>query len=723
MESNIVNYKIDKLNSLFKKYLKKEDIEKINKAYFVAAKAHANQFRKSKEPYFNHLVEVAIILAESKASANSIIIGLLHDILEDTIYSPLEIQNEFGNEVIETIRALTKIKSEKYKNDLDQYLQQLIIGISTNKEILLIKLADRLHNMRTLSYMDETKQKRIATETKKIYVPIASRLGLHWIKTELEDLCFKYLDKTNYIKVKKLVDSDKLLTKKFVTKVQDDLDKLLASKGAKIVYSYSRKKHLYSIYKKIESGKNYKQIYDILAIRIITTNIIECYKILGIISENYNLISNRFKDYINNPKENFYQAIHLGMMINGIPIEVQIMTEEMELKSLIGLSSHTDYKEIHTKLLKNNNFLDYIMDFSNNMGKKLASKDFINLIDDELFNITINILTPMGDKVVVPKGSTALDFAFKIHTDLGKHASFAIVDGIHRSLNYILNESDIVDIVTDDKKIVPLKAIEWVTSKQNATKIKELYENENSEIPQEINIAYGKQIVHEFIANNPEYNKILSEKMLSVIARKIDLKSINDLYVVLAKKEKTMQQLINLIKKDSRVIRNIDQTKKKNQQLARFFIFPEESKYLNNKVNIQICKECKPIYKEKIKAEINNNLIYREKKVVIHRNACKKVKDKSGTYLDIKWNTNIKSKFISNTVILIKADDRKNIMHDIIESANIADVKIVNIIANLNKNTNNIDIKLTIDLYNIEQLERLFLNLNNIIGIIRISRT
>jgi len=460
MESNIVNYKIDKLNSLFKKYLKKEDIEKINKAYFVAAKAHANQFRKSKEPYFNHLVEVAIILAESKASANSIIIGLLHDILEDTIYSPLEIQNEFGNEVIETIRALTKIKSEKYKNDLDQYLQQLIIGISTNKEILLIKLADRLHNMRTLSYMDETKQKRIATETKKIYVPIASRLGLHWIKTELEDLCFKYLDKTNYIKVKKLVDSDKLLTKKFVTKVQDDLDKLLASKGAKIVYSYSRKKHLYSIYKKIESGKNYKQIYDILAIRIITTNIIECYKILGIISENYNLISNRFKDYINNPKENFYQAIHLGMMINGIPIEVQIMTEEMELKSLIGLSSHTDYKEIHTKLLKNNNFLDYIMDFSNNMGKKLASKDFINLIDDELFNITINILTPMGDKVVVPKGSTALDFAFKIHTDLGKHASFAIVDGIHRSLNYILNESDIVDIVTDDKKIVPLKAIE-----------------------------------------------------------------------------------------------------------------------------------------------------------------------------------------------------------------------------------------------------------------------
>ena len=712
-------YKYQEFKDILKTYVTdQEKINQIDAAFEVALNAHKGQNRKSGEPYFHHLIEVTIILAKVKASPDSIIVGFLHDILEDTNYLESDINKKFSEKITKTIKALTKIKQiKKGKNkqeaerNSDEYLKQLIIGISQNKEILLIKLADRLHNMRTLKHIPKQRQQYISEETRKIYVPIASRLGLHWIKSELEDLCFYYLDNKNYNYVKKLVDNDKNKSAEFIQSAINNLEEIINASNGKIISINGRKKHLYSIHRKMnDEGKEYSQIYDILAIRIVTNNTIDAYKILGILSTNYNLIPDRFKDYINKPKENFYQALHIGLFMKNIPLEIQIMTEEMMLKSLIGLSSHTAYKETHTKLLQNNNFLEYIMEYANNEGKKSIAKDFVSVINTDLFSPTFSVLTPTGEKVIVNKGSTSLDFAFKIHTNLALHASYAIVNSKKVTLSHSLKEGDIVEIVADYNKLIPLKAINWVNSKNAASRIRSLYFDKNQSVSKEIDISYGIQIIEDFIQKNPEYSKLLSKKSLEIASRKLNLDNLEDLYVKLATKDIYIDKIISTLRTSNKSFKKQEENAKKTINLSKLFKFPEESKYLNNKFTFKLAA-CNPIYGEKIKAEINTNwIINREKRVYIHRQGCYKAIANPKSFIDINWNEKIDN-FYSNVEVKITAFDNNDLLQNIINAINISNTKVLKLDINVDEKTETSNISLVLKLNNVNQLDRFYLQI------------
>ena len=507
----------DELKKEIKKYHPSDDTSLVDKAYRVAYDAHKGQARKSGEPYIIHPLCVAIILAELELDKETIAAGLLHDVLEDTIMTMDEMRAEFGDDVAHLVDGVTKLKhlhlTDSTKDPKDknadrlemqaENLRKMFLAMAKDIRVILIKLADRLHNMRTLKYQSKEAQQRIARETQDIYCPIAQRLGISKIKIELEDLCMKYLYPDAYYDLVEKVALRKTERDTYIQGLVNDVKKYVSDAGIKAEI-YGRAKHFFSIYKKmVNQDKTIDQIYDLFAIRILVDTIPDCYAVLGIIHEKYKPIPGRFKDYIAMPKQNMYQSLHTTLIgPSGQPFEIQIRTYEMHRTAEYGIAAHWKYKETNNgnattttvteeeKLSWLRQILEWQQDMSDNKEFMTLLKSDLNLFSDNVF-----AFTPSGDVKNLPKGSTPIDFAYSIHSAVGNKMVGAKVNGKLVPIDYVIKNGDQIEIITSQNSKGPSR--DWlkvVKSTQAKNKINQWFKKELKED----NILKGKDMLNQY---------------------------------------------------------------------------------------------------------------------------------------------------------------------------------------------------------------------------------
>jgi len=428
------------------------DHNMIRKAYVYCAKVHQGQTRLSGEPYIIHPMEVAGLLADLKLDVPSIITGFLHDTIEDTLVTAEDLTKMFGSEVADLVEGVTKISKINFKTKEEsqaENFRKMLLAMAIDIRVILVKLADRLHNMRTLEFQDEVKQRRIARETMDIYAPIANRLGISWVKVELEDLSFRYLHPEIYFDLVKKISQKKQEREAFVEEAKSIIFEKLAFYGIHGEIS-GRSKHLYSIYRKMEKRNvEFEEIYDLIAVRILVDGIRECYEVLGVIHSAWKPIPGRFKDYIAMPKGNMYQSLHTTVIgPHGDRLEVQIRTHEMHSVADAGIAAHWKYKEgkgYDEKDVKRFAWLRQLLEWQQDLQD---SKEFMDSVKVELFTEEVYVFTPKGDVKGYPKGSTPIDFAYSVHTDIGHRCVGAKVNGKLVPLKYELKNGDIVEVIT-----------------------------------------------------------------------------------------------------------------------------------------------------------------------------------------------------------------------------------------------------------------------------------
>lgn len=436
------------------------DKKLIEKAYTFAEHAHEGQKRNSGEPYFNHVFETAKILAGIGMDAKTIVAGLLHDVLEDTKTTEEELQKEFGDEIVMLVNGVTKLGKMKYTGAERhvESLRKFFMAMANDLRILIIKLADRLHNIRTLQYVKPEKQKRIALETIEIHARLADRIGMHKLKGELEDAAFPYVYPKEYAEVEKLLEKNKESNAEELARVTKEIEKELKSQGVKIIEISSRAKHKYSLWRKVKRyNMEVDKIYDIVALRVIVKDIEDCYRVLGIVHGLLQPVPGRIKDYIATPKRNGYRSLHTTVFTgNGGIVEIQIRTPEMHAEAAYGIAAHFIYKEMgngHTQangdmIDKNLQWIDQLKELHKIVDKP---SQFIEQLRMDLFQDRIFVFTPKGDVVDLPKDSSPIDFAYAIHSDIGDHAQSANINHKMSQLNTKLKNNDIVEIIVNKK--------------------------------------------------------------------------------------------------------------------------------------------------------------------------------------------------------------------------------------------------------------------------------
>ncbi|MCA1981016.1 MAG: bifunctional (p)ppGpp synthetase/guanosine-3',5'-bis(diphosphate) 3'-pyrophosphohydrolase, partial [Calditerrivibrio sp.] len=427
------------------------DIEKLHKAYVYAAQKHRGQLRKSGEPYLSHPLNVSLILAEMNMDVDTVIAGILHDTLEDTDATYEELMSLFGSDVAFLVDGVSKIGKISFKSSeekMAENFRKMLISMSKDVRVIVIKLADRLHNMRTIDHLSEEKKQRIAKETMEIYAPLAHRLGIAWIKWELEDLSFRILNPDKYYEIYNLVKLKRSEREQYLVKVISMLDAHLKNVNISADVT-GRPKHFYSIYSKmIKKKTSFDEIYDLLAVRVIVKTISDCYATLGIIHNLWKPISGRFKDYIAMPKANLYQSLHTTVVgPNGINVEIQIRTEEMHRIAEEGIAAHWKYKEGKVFDPKEDTTFIWLRQL---LDQKELNKpqDLVEALKEDILPIQIYVFTPQGDVIELPVNSTPIDFAYAIHTKIGEKCVGAKVDGKMVNLKYNLKNGEKVEIIT-----------------------------------------------------------------------------------------------------------------------------------------------------------------------------------------------------------------------------------------------------------------------------------
>lgn len=516
------------------KYHPSDDISMIAKAYSVASKAHRDQLRKSGEPYIIHPLNVAIILADLELDKETIVAGLLHDVVEDTIMTEEDLVREFGQDVALLVDGVTKLEKIPLSGAGEQpdaklemqaeNLRKMFLAMAKDIRVIMIKLADRLHNMRTLKYQKPESQQRIAKETLEIYCPIAQRLGISKIKTELDDLSLKYLEPEVYYDLVDKIAVRKSVREKYIQSIVDEVSEHIANAGIKAKVD-GRVKHFFSIYKKMKNqNKTLDQIYDLFAVRIIVDTVKDCYAALGVIHEMYKPIPGRFKDYIAMPKANMYQSLHTTLIgSNGQPFEIQIRTFEMHKAAEYGIAAHWKYKEAsdgkhveaqeEEKLVWLRQILEWQRDMSDN-------REFMNLLknDLDLFSDSVYCFTPTGEVKNLPAGSTPIDFAYSIHSAVGNKMVGARVNGKLVTIDYKINNGDRIEIITSQNSKGPSR--DWlnvVKSTQAKNKINQWFKNELKED----NIVKGKELLSAYCKTRAvNLPSLLKQEYMAGIMRK-----------------------------------------------------------------------------------------------------------------------------------------------------------------------------------------------------------
>ena len=541
------------------------DFELMKKGYYFAQKAHLGQKRNSGEDYLTHPACVCHILAKLNLEAETLTAGLLHDVLEDTAYELKDIRKEFGEEIADLVNGVTKFNYYPYASKKNrpqiqaENYRKLLISISKDVRVLLIKLADRLHNMRTLDYMSEEKRKRIARETLDIYAPLANRFGIAKIQWELEDLAFKYLYPQQYHQLVKLVSIRREERESYINDINKEI-KIKLKKNRIEAQVIGRSKHFYSIYKKSTTKKiRFEEILDLIGIRIIVPTVEDCYKSLGIIQTEFTPLKNSLKDYILQPKSNNYQSIHLVVSdIQNRKVEIQIRTKQMHYIAEEGIAAHWRYKELYHQdqmnrkgeiIVENlqsayHEQLQWIRKFLKKQQDSDANS-FLDSLKLNLFPDIIVVRTPQNDYIELRKESTCLDFAFKIHTEVGFHCIGALINGVHKPVRTKLKTGDIVQILTSPQAKPSKDWLKFITSSKAKQKIRSYFR----EIEWQDATNMGKEL---FQKRSRKYHlRIKTEDEILSIARKFKINDIRTFYAALGNKDLTFDSILRILNKDT----------------------------------------------------------------------------------------------------------------------------------------------------------------------------
>ena len=645
-----------------------QQLSVINKAYEFARLKHSGQVRKSGEPYIIHPLNVALILAKIYADYETISAGLMHDVLEDCDCSVEEMEDEFGVNITRLVTGVTRLSRINFSTEneyLIDYYKKIIVGMSEDVRVIIIKLADCLHNMRTLWALSEDRQKAKAHETLDIFAPIAHHLGIHKIKSELEDLSLRYLKPDVFYDIAEKLNKTKLERDKTVFDMQKEVSELLDAHHINHEIK-GRAKSIYSIYNKLDKGKKFSDIYDLLALRILVHTEQECYLALGIIHSKFRPLPKRFKDYIAMPKPNMYQSLHTTVFgIDGYLFEIQIRTYDMDEVAENGIASHWAYKEgsgavkadILNKTEQKLQFFKSIIDLSRD---KMSSEEFVNSVKDELLNNNIYCFTPKGDVIELPVGATPLDFAYKIHTRVGETTVGAIVNNNIVPLDYELKNNDIVKINTNKSSNPSKEWINMVKTTQARNKIKSFFtKNER-----EVYIERGKDSIEKELRKRKlAFASFFTDENIKKICDEINCLDLDEIYLMAGNGRVPVNAIINIIDKSDEVVtpKNIKITSSNTD--ADIIVTGID------KVKVNLANCCNPVYGDEIIGYITKG-----NGISVHRINCHNLEMLEDRTLEVVWGSNSNKRYYTSLVVYTNTSD--NHMLDLMQSISMLNISV-----------------------------------------------
>ena len=715
-----------KLEDIIIGYNQSADLSRVRKAYELAEQLHHNQVRLSGEPYIFHPLSVAIILAQMEMDTDTIIAALLHDTVEDTDCTSQDLIQEFGEQVAELVDGVTKLSRIPYSSQEEQQvenLRKMFMAMARDIRVILIKLADRLHNMRTLKSMREEKQRQKALETMEVFAPLAHRLGMSKIKWELEDLSLRYLDPIAYQEIILSINQKRQEREEYLEVIKNTIGKTLTESGVKF-HIEGRVKHFYSIYKKMYSqNKTIDQIYDLFAVRVIVDSVGDCYNVLGMVHELYKPMPGRFKDYIAMPKPNLYQSLHSTVIgTKGTPFEVQIRTWEMHRTSEYGVAAHWKYKEGKTGMNNFDEKMSWIRQLMEMQKETPDAEEFMSSLKIDLFSDEVFVFTPKGDVFNLPLGSTPIDFAFAIHSAVGSKMLGAKVSGKIVPLDYKLQNGDIVEVITSSGVHGPSR--DWlkiVKTSQAKTKINQWFKKQN----RDEDIVKGKEAVEKELRRLelPE-SKVFTEEIISAILRKFSYKTLDDIYASIGYGGIPLSRVINRIRDEygkrykeetpAIVVSEKEEGQKKAQPSGGVLV-----KGVDNCL-IRFAQCCNPIPGDDIMGYIT-----RGRGLSIHRKDCVNIQNaltnanEAGRLLDATWSEVQEDSYSAG--IVYTAFDRDGIILEI--AAMMTQQKVSVKALNAKSNTNDTaTIELTVEVGTRSELDSIMKKLRSMPGTIDVKR-
>ncbi len=705
-----------------KKSKNRYDIEKITKAYNVAAQAHKEQMRESGEPYIIHPLAVVEILSQFEPDSNTIIAALLHDVIEDTDYDYQFIKKEFGTEVAELVDGVTKLGKIPFSSKEEQQvenLRKMFFAMAKDIRVILIKLADRLHNVRTLSSVSPKKQLAKSLETMEVYAPLAHRLGIQVIKSELEDTCMKYLDPIGYGLIEEKLNALTSRADESLEKLSKQIEKRLTD--AKLNFKLERRiKQIYSIYRKMfNNNKEFEEIYDIYAVRIIVDNVTECYAALGIIHDMFTPVPGRFKDYIGTPKPNMYQSLHTTVIgKGGVPFEVQIRTWEMHKTAEYGIAAHWKYKRGIFNKDSSDEKLVWVRQLLEIQRDTSEPEDFMRALKIDMFADEVFLFTPQGDVINLPAGSTVIDFAYSIHSAIGNQMQGAKVNGKIVELSYIPKNGEIVQILTSSNATPNREWLKIAKTSSARNKIRLWFKKEK----REENVAEGKESFEkELKRNNISITTEQIKELVAPIIKKNSFTSVDDFYAAISYGGISLTKIIPKIKDEYQ--RNFKQQEQSLESLE--FENKTESSTTGGIVVegitnclVKLAQCCSPLPGDDIIGFVTRGF-----GVSVHKCDCKNIQNNTQKerLIKVHWSTSINNDESFMATVIINATNRIGLAADI--TAQLAAMRVM--IHGLNArecNDGSCVVTFTFEVKSLDHLQSVISRISKIKGVVSVSR-
>ncbi len=731
MQEAKVQYTIEDIVNKMKKNNKKSDIKLIMKAYNYAKENHGDQLRKSGEPYIIHPIQVAYTLAELELDDATICAALLHDVVEDTEVTHQDLTNEFGIEIAEMVDGVTKLSKLNYESveeaQVENY-RKMFLAMGKDIRVIMIKLSDRLHNMRTLKYLSRDRQIANAKETMDLYAPLANRLGIYSLKWELEDLSFKYLYPEEYREIVEGIDRKREERLQFIDKIEEQIKQELKKQKIEAEIT-GRAKHLYSIYRKMKRDNiTLDQIYDLFALRIIVNSVKDCYAALGVVHELYNPMPGRFKDYIAVPKPNMYQSLHTTLIgEKGTPFEVQIRTWDMHRIAEYGIAAHWAYKEASFAKGKKANvkvsedklaWLRETLEWQKDMQDP---QEFLNTLKTELFEDEVYVFTPKGDIKVLPSGSTPIDYAYSIHAEIGHHMTGCKINSKMMPIITKLKNGDIIEIITSENSKGPSR--DWLKFIQSSTaknKINAWFKKNQ----REENIEKGKDLIEKEIKRiGMNHDELFKQEFIQGALNRYKFNSIEDMYASVGFGAITSGKVIARILEEYRKVHKEENVEQKLEELSKEKNVAKPSKSgvvvkgIDNCL-VKLSKCCNPVPGDDIVGYIT-----RGRGVSIHRADCKNLKDlfedEESRMIDVYWYTEKEAAY--NVDIEVFANDRSGLLADIIAQISNAKTKLIAVNCRANKERIAIT-EVTVEVENLEQLNDVLKAIRKVDSVYEVKR-
>ncbi|HEX2946618.1 MAG TPA: bifunctional (p)ppGpp synthetase/guanosine-3',5'-bis(diphosphate) 3'-pyrophosphohydrolase [Clostridia bacterium] len=721
----------NKLVMKIKEYNPGCDVSILDKAYEMAKKAHEGQLRESGEPYISHPIEVANILADLELDCTTIVAGLLHDTVEDTNCTIEDIRTQFGEDTATLVDGVTKLDKIPYTTKEEQQaenLRKMFMAMAKDIRVILIKLADRLHNMKTLKYVPPDKQEEKARETLEIYAPLAHRLGISRIKWELEDSCLRYLHPKDYYDLVEKISIRRREREAYITEIINEIKSKTTELGIETTID-GRPKHFYSIYRKMqEQNKTLDQIYDLFAVRVIVNSVKDCYAVLGLVHELYKPMPGRFKDYIAMPKPNMYQSLHTTLIGHtGHPFEVQIRTWDMHKVAEVGIAAHWKYKEGVSGKSELDNKLVWLRQMLEWQKETRDANEFVETVKVDLYADEVFVFTPKGDVVNLPKGSTPVDFAYSIHSAVGNKMMGARVNGEIEKLGYELKNGDIIEVLTSTAVHGPSR--DWlkiVKSSQARNKINQWFKKEN----REENILRGRESIdRELKKQGLTYNQLFKNEWVDIVLKKFNFNSADDMFSAVGFGGISASKVVTRLRDEYRKTLKPEEL---NEELEQELLARQEKDKDKKKKSIpengiivkgidnclvRLSRCCNPVPGDSIIGYIT-----RGRGVSVHRSDCKNVSETRGEderLIEVRWYSAINVAYKADITVL--ANDRTALLMEVTNAIGEANIPLKAMNARTTRDQIAI-INLTLEIIDTDQLEKIIKKLRKVDGVFDVTR-